>query len=594
MKHTRNFCIIAHIDHGKSTLADRLLEATGTIEKKHMRNQLLDDMDLERERGITIKSHAIQMRYPYAGTMYTLNLIDTPGHVDFSYEVSRSVAACEGALMVVDTQQGVEAQTIANLDLALKHDLTIIPVLNKVDLPHARIEEVTAEILQLLGCEKEAIIHTSGKTGFGVPCLLEAVVRHIPPPVGDVHAPLQAMVFDAAYDAFRGIKTYFRIFNGCLRKKDLVQFLKTGKQYTAEEIGVLTNTNVPKDMLQAGDVGYLVSNIKEAKEIKIGDTFTLVDRPCEKPVAGFSEVKAMVFAGIYPVSANEYNNLRKALEKLQLNDASLTWQPESSLALGVGFRCGFLGMLHMEIVKERLARESNMDIIMTMPSVQLKVTDRQGKKHVIHTAAEMLPYAQIASIEEPVVQAQIITKTDFLGKVIELCMHRRGVFKNQIHLSVHRVELIFVLPLSEIVFDFFDKLKSVSSGYASLEYQFLGFEKANLVRLDILLHGEKVDALSSVVHEDKAYTIGKKICEKAKEIIPRQLFDVAVQAAVKGKIVARVTIKALRKDVTAGLYGGHIERKKKVLEAQKRGKKRMKAIGKVKVPPDVFLHLLKV
>ncbi len=593
MKNIRNFCIIAHIDHGKSTLADRLLEVTATIDKKDMRAQVLDNMDLEREKGITIKSHAIRMSYCYKGETYMLNLIDTPGHVDFSYEVSRSVAACEGALMVVDAQQGVEAQTIANLDLALTHDLTVIPVLNKIDLPSARIEEVSHEIIQLLGCTSEEILHVSAKSGFGTETLLTHIIEKIPPPAGDVHAPLQAMVFDAVYDPFRGVKSYFRIFNGTLHKKESVKFLQTDNTYQVEEIGFLTNKEVPVATLSAGEVGYMLANIKQSKEIKIGDTITSETNPCAKAIAGFEEVRPMVFAGIYPVTGLEYDGLQRALEKLQLNDASLIFQPESSAALGSGFRCGFLGMLHMEIIKERLARESDIEIIMTTPSVELRVTDTKGEIRIIRTAVEMPAPERIQVLEEPIVQAQIITKTEFIGKIIELCIKKRAVFKNQIHLSADRAELLFHIPLSEIIFDFFDKLKSISRGYASFEYQPIGFEPASLVKLDILFNGEKVDALSSIVHRDSAYAIGKKICEKAKDIIPRHLFEVPIQASIGNKVIARVTIKALRKDVTAKLYGGHVERKKKLLEAQKKGKKRMKAIGKVQVPPETFLHLLK-
>ena len=579
---TRNFCIIAHIDHGKSTLADRLLEVTQTVAKKNMRAQLLDDMDLERERGITIKSHAIQMRYHHQGEPYILNLIDTPGHVDFSYEVSRAVAACEGALMVIDAAQGIEAQTLANLDLALSQNLAIIPVLNKVDLPNARSDEVSEEIIQLLDCKKEDIIHASAKEGIGIHEILQAIITNIPPPKGDATAPLQAMVFDALYDPFRGVKVYFRIFNGTLRQKDPIQFFQTKKKYQTEEIGILTQTLTPKSTLRAGDVGYLTANIKQAKEVKIGDTLTHAHTPCEKPIEGFAEVKPMVFAGIYPVANNEYENLRKAIEKLQLNDAALVWQPETSQALGFGFRCGFLGMLHMEIVKERLARESNIDIIMTSPSVSLRIMDKHGKLHIVHTPAEMPDPGQIQSIEEPIVEVNIITQSHFIGRIMELCIQKRGIFKNQIHLSANRVELIYKIPLGEIVFDFFDRLKSISQGYASLEYQAAGFSPSNLVKLDILIHGEKVDALATIVHRDSAYYIGKRMCEKAQELIPKHLFEIPIQAAINQKIIARTTLKALRKNVTEGLYGGDISRKKKQLAAQKKGKKRMKLIGKVR------------
>ena len=594
MKNIRNFCIIAHIDHGKSTLADRLLEATKAIDPKMMRAQLLDDMDLEREKGITIKSHAVQMQYTHKGEKYILNLIDTPGHVDFSYEVSRSVAACEGALMVVDAAQGVEAQTLANLHLAMEHGLEIIPVLNKIDLPGARVEEIGEEVAQLLGCDPKEIIHASAKDGIGITEILEALVERIPPPKGDPEGPLQAMIFDATYDPFRGVKAFFRIFNGSLQHKEAICFLQTKQQYTVEEIGLLTYTPTPKAALHAGNVGYLLANVKEAKEVKIGDTITHVARPCAQAVAGFTEPRPMVFAGIYPISNQGYDTLRKALEKLQLNDASLVWHPEKSPALGFGFRCGFLGMLHMEITKERLAREAQVEIIMTTPSVALQVMDQKGVVHLVRTPAEMPSPELIQSIEEPMVEAQILTKAAFVGKIITLCMEKRGTFQDQRYLSSDRVELIFELPLSEIVFDFFDKLKGISQGYASLEYKPSGFVAANLVKLDILVKGEKIDALSSIVHRDNAYLLGKKICEKAKDMIPRHLFEVPIQAAIGSKVIARTTIKAFRKDVTAKLYGGDFSRKQKLLTAQKKGKKLMKQIGKVNLPADVFLHLLKV
>ena len=594
MEKTRNFCIIAHIDHGKSTLADRLLEFTGSIDQRAMRAQVLDDMELERERGITIKSHAIQMHYTYKGERYKLNLIDTPGHVDFSYEVSRAVASCEGALMVIDASQGIEAQTLANLDLALKNNLTIIPILNKIDLPNARVEKISEEVATLLGCPQASIILASGKDGTGIEETLQAIVKQIPPPKGDPQAPLQAMVFDAIYDPFRGVKVYFRIFNGTIHTKEKILFLQSQRKYQIEEIGILTYTPTATQDLQAGDVGYLLANIREARQIKIGDTITNAKYPCEKAIAGFSEVTPMVFAGIYPTSARAFNNLRKALEKLQLNDASLTCHPETSNALGLGFRCGFLGMLHIEIIKERLARESNVEIVMTAPSVALHVTDRKSKKHIVRTPADMPPPEAIQTIEEPIVAAQIITRSDFVGQIIELCMKKRGKFKTQRYLSADRAELSFELPLSEIVFDFFDKLKSRSQGYASLEYHMKGFAPANLVKLDILVHGEKIDALSTIVHRDSAYEIGKKICERAQDIIPRQLFQVAIQAAIGSNVIARTTLKAFKKDVTAGLYGGDVSRKKKQKAAQKAGDKNMRAKVKIKVAPDAYLKLMRV
>lgn len=594
MKQLRNFCIIAHIDHGKSTLADRLLEVTSTIEARKMRNQLLDNMSLEQERGITIKSHAIQMRYALEKENYILNLIDTPGHVDFSYEVSRAIAACEGALLVVDAAQGVQAQTIANLYLALEQELTIIPVLNKVDLPSARIEEVTEEIVDLLGCDPEEVIHASAKEGTGIPQVLEAIVQRIPPPTGDPQAPLQAMVFDAVYDSFRGVEVYFRIFNGTLQQGDTLRFLRTEKTYQADEIGILQLENLPKKVLQAGDVGYLIGAIKSAQEVKIGDTLTHAENPCTQAVKGFSEVKPMLFAGIYPVQSSDYNMLRTALEKLQLNDASLVWEHETSTALGLGFRCGFLGMLHMEIIQERLSREFNMDVIATAPSVQFRITDKEGTVHNVHSAATMPPPGAIAQIEEPIMDVQIITSAEFIGPIIQLCMDKRGVLKDQQYVTEKRAELHFKLPLAEIAFDFFDKLKTISKGYASLDYTFSHFEVSHMVRLDILLNGDKIDAFSIIIHRDKAYRWGKKLCEKLKELLPRHLFEIPIQAAIGSKILARETIKAMRKNVIAKCYGGDITRKRKLLAKQQAGKKRMRQVGSVQVPQEAFLALLKV
>lgn len=590
MKHIRNFSIIAHIDHGKSTLADRLLEMTNTIDKKDMRAQLLDDMELERERGITIKSRAIQMEYKG----YILNLIDTPGHVDFSYEVSRAVAACEGALLIVDATQGIEAQTLSNLYLALDQDLTIIPVLNKIDLPSARPQEVGEEIVALLGCKKEEIIEASAKEGKGIDAILEAIIERIPPPKGNEDGHLQAMVFDAKYDAYRGVEIYVRIFNGVLRTKDAVTFMQTGERYIAEEIGTLKDKSIPKPMLKAGDVGYLTGNIRKASEVKVGDTMTHVGNSREAAVGGFTEVKPMVFAGIYPLMNSEYEALRKAMEKLQLSDSSLTWRPENSAALGFGFHCGFLGMLHMDIVRERLSREAGLEVIITVPSVELWVRDTAGEKHMVRKPTEMLAPELIQKIEEPIVHVSIITRAAFIGSIMTLCMDKRGIFKNQNYLSADRVELEFHLPLAEIVFDFYDKLKSLSSGYASLDYRPIGFHAAKLVKLDVLLNGDRVDALSCIVHRDRAHALGKRICEKAKDIIPPHMFEIRIQAAVAGKIVARTTLKAKRKDVIAGLYGGDVTRKKKLLEAQKKGKKRMRQIGNVRLPKDAFLSLLQI
>ncbi len=594
MNHIRNFCIIAHIDHGKSTLADRLLEATETVSDREQQAQLLDDMDLERERGITIKSHAIQMQYVRAGETYTLNLIDTPGHVDFSYEVSRSIAACEGALLVVDASQGIEAQTISNLYLALDHGLTIIPVLNKIDLPGAMPEEVKDQIVDLIGCERDSILSASAKQGIGITDVLEAIVTRISPPQGTPDAPLQAMIFDSVYNAFRGIEVYFRVMNGTIRKGDQVQFMSTGKTYDADEIGILRLRQMPQDALHAGNVGYLISGIKDAREVKVGDTITHLHRPCQEAIKGFEDVKPMVFAGIYPVETDEYEELRAALEKLQLNDAALVWETETSAALGFGFRCGFLGMLHMEIVQERLEREFGMTVITTVPSVQFHVIDKKGGTQFVNAPSEMPDPGTIAQVEEPYIYAQIITKPEFIGPIMKLCMDRRGGLKNQVYLTTDRVELSFSLPLAEIVFDFFDKLKSLSKGYASLDYDFAGFEPSTLVKLDILLNGEKVDALSAIVHRNKAYEWGKRLCEKLKELLPRQMFEIAIQAAIGTKVVARETVKALRKNVIAKCYGGDISRKRKLLEKQKKGKKRMRQIGAVEVPQEAFLAVLKL
>ncbi len=589
----RNFCIIAHIDHGKSTLADRLLEVTGTVVGGEMRDQLLDDMDLERERGITIKSHAVQMNFNYRGDSYKLNLIDTPGHVDFSYEVSRSVAACEGALLLVDATQGVQAQTLANLELAREQGLVIIPVLNKVDMDGAQLEEVGEEVTELLGCGNEDIILASGKEGIGVEDILEAIVKRIPAPQGSEEELLQAMVFDATYDPYRGVKVFVRLFNGALRVGDKVCFLQTNREYQVEEVGCLTRPPSTHEVLYAGDVGYFIAHIKRSKEVAIGDTVThVVGRAVA--VKGFEEVKPMVFASVYPISNEEYEALKRAIERLQLNDAALVAQPESSVALGFGFRCGFLGMLHMEIVKERLEREAGLSVIMTMPSVALRVRDKKGVEHVVRTPSELPPAGDVERIEEPIVRVKILTKSLFVGKVMELCMGKRASFENQVYLSRDRVELVFVMPLGEIVFGFFDRLKSISQGYASLEYRQAGYAKADLVKVDILIHGKVVDALSVIVHRDKAYRVGKEVCDEAKEIIPRHQFEVPIQASLGGKVIARTTVKAFRKNVIEGLYGGDVSRKKKQLQAQKRGKKRMKQIGKVNLPSDVFMKLLRV
>ena len=594
MKNIRNFCIIAHIDHGKSTLADRLIEFTETVQKRQMQAQLLDDMDLERERGITIKSHAIQMNYTSHGEDYVFNLIDTPGHVDFSYEVSRSIAACEGALLIVDAAQGIEAQTISNLFLALGHDLEIIPVLNKIDLPGAMPEEVKDQIVDLLGCDRDSIIHASGKEGIGIEDILEAVIKRIPAPKGDPKAPLQALIFDSEFNSYRGIEVIFRVFNGEIKKGDKVKFVATGKEYFADEIGTLRFEKEPKMSICAGDVGYLISGIKEAKEVKVGDTITHRDRPCKDFIQGFSEVKPMVFAGIYPVETTEFEDLRDAMGKLQLNDASLVWEPETSMALGFGFRCGFLGMLHMEIVQERLEREFNMTVITTVPSVKFKVTLTDGEELWVSAPSELPEPNLINYIEEPIIKAQIITKADYVGAIMKLCLDKRGDLRNQIYLTSDRVELQFDLPLSEVVFDFFDKLKTISRGYASLDYEYKNYEIGEMVKLDVMLNGEKVDALSAIVHRDKAYEWGKRLCEKLRELLPRQQFDIAIQAAIGQKIIARETVKAVRKDVTAKCYGGDISRKRKLLDKQKKGKKRMRQVGNVEIPQSAFMAVLRL
>ncbi|MEJ5304035.1 MAG: elongation factor 4 [Bacteroidales bacterium] len=594
MKNIRNFCIIAHIDHGKSTLADRLLQITKTIDERQLQEQVLDDMDLERERGITIKSHAIQMQYSYNGETYTLNLIDTPGHVDFSYEVSRSIAACEGALLVVDATQGIQAQTISNLYLALEHDLEIIPVLNKIDMENAMIDEVSDQIVELLGCSEDDIIPVSAKTGYNVESILQAIVEKIPAPKGDPEAPLQALIFDSVFNSFRGIIAYFRIFNGTLRTDDYVKFVATGKDYHADEIGILKLEREPRQELRAGDVGYIISGIKSAREVKVGDTITHVERPCDRPIEGFSNVKPMVFAGIYPVDTDDYEELRSSLEKLQLNDASLVFEPESSAALGFGFRCGFLGLLHMEIVQERLDREFNMDVITTVPNVSYKVFTTRGEESEVHNPSGLPDPTYIDHIEEPYIRANIITEAEYVGAIMKLCIDKRGTLINQTYLTTDRVELIVDLPLGEIVFDFYDKLKSISKGYASFDYHISDYREADLVKLDILLNGDQVDALSTLIHRSNAYSFGRRMCEKLKELIPRQQFDIAIQAAIGSKIIARETVKALRKDVTAKCYGGDITRKRKLLEKQKKGKKRMRQIGNVEVPQSAFLAVLKL
>ena len=594
MKNIRNFCIIAHIDHGKSTLADRLLEYTNTVDQKDLQAQVLDDMDLERERGITIKSHAIQMQYALNGEQYTLNLIDTPGHVDFSYEVSRSIAACEGALLIVDASQGIQAQTISNLYMAIDNDLEIIPVINKVDLDSAKPEEVEDQIIDLLGCKREEIIRASGKTGIGIPDILQAIIERVPAPEGDPDAPLQALIFDSVFNPFRGIIAYFKIINGRIRKNDFVKFVATGKEYHADEIGVLKLDMMPQAELSAGNVGYIISGIKTSKEVKVGDTITHVQNPCDAAIDGFEEVKPMVFAGVYPIETEDYENLRASLEKLQLNDASLTFQPESSMALGFGFRCGFLGLLHMEIVQERLGREFDMDVITTVPNVSYKVFDKKGAMTEVHNPSGLPDITLIDHIEEPYIRASVITAADYIGPIMTLCLGKRGELVKQEYISGNRMEIIFDMPLGEIVIDFYDKLKSISKGYASFDYHIHNFRESKLIKLDILLNGESVDALSTLTHVDNAVTFGRRMCEKLKELIPRQQFDIAIQAAIGAKIIARETIKAVRKDVTAKCYGGDISRKRKLLEKQKKGKKRMKQIGSVEVPQKAFLAVLKL
>ena len=590
----RNFCIIAHIDHGKSTLADRLLEATHAVDARDFQDQLLDDMDLERERGITIKSHAVQMDYEEDGVKYTLNLIDTPGHVDFSYEVSRSIAACEGALLVVDATQGVQAQTISNLYKAIEYILEIIPVLNKMDMPAAQPDIVKDQIVDLIGCRREEIIEASARTGSGVDEILHAIVTRIPAPEGDPEAPLQALIFDSVFNPFRGIIAYFKVMNGTMTSGDYVKFVNTGKEYHADEIGALRLRMSPRQTLSAGDVGYIISGIKAAREVKVGDTITHVERPCSAAIAGFEEVKPMVFAGVYPVEADEYEELRASIEKLQLNDASLTFVPESSAALGFGFRCGFLGLLHMEIVQERLDREFDMDVISTVPNVSYKVYTTKGEVLDVHNPSGLPPVGNIDHIDEPYIKAQVITQAEFLGAIVKLCLDKRGTLKNQVFLTTDRVELNFEMPLAEIVFDFYDRLKSISKGYASFDYFQTGYQRADLVKLDILLNGENVDALSTLIHRDHAYDLGRRMCEKLKELIPRQQFDVAIQAAIGAKIIARETVKAVRKDVTAKCYGGDITRKRKLLEKQKKGKKRMRQVGNVEVPQSAFLVVLRL
>lgn len=594
MKNIRNFCIIAHIDHGKSTLADRLIEMTNTLTKKELVDQVLDDMDLERERGITIKSHAIQMKYEHEGEIYTLNLIDTPGHVDFSYEVSRSIAACEGALLVVDASQGIQAQTISNLYMAIDHNLEVIPVINKIDMDSANPEKVEDQIIDLIGCDKEDILRCSARTGFGVPEILESIVKRIPAPQGDPNAPLQALIFDSVFNSYRGIIAYFRIMNGTIHANELVKFFATEKEYNADEIGVLQMKQVAKQELSAGNVGYIISGIKTSKEVKVGDTITTVATPCDKPIAGFENVKPMVFAGVYPVDADDYEELRSSLEKLQLNDASLVWEPESSMALGFGFRCGFLGLLHMEIIQERLDREFNMDVITTVPNVSFKAYLTDGSVVDVHNPSGMPETTKLDHIDEPYILAQIISQNEYVGSIMTLCIDRRGILKNQVYLTTDRVELTFEMPLSEIVFDFYDKLKSISRGYASFDYHVCGYKPSKLVKLDIMLNGDTVDALSTLIYVDHAYSFGRRMCEKLKELIPRQQFDIAIQAAIGAKIIARETVRQVRKDVTAKCYGGDISRKRKLLEKQKEGKKRMRQIGNVEVPQSAFLAVLKL
>jgi len=594
MKHIRNFCIIAHIDHGKSTLADRLLEYTNTITQREAQAQLLDDMDLERERGITIKSHAIQMNYKLDGEDYVLNLIDTPGHVDFSYEVSRSIAACEGALLIVDAAQGIQAQTISNLYLALEHDLEIIPILNKMDLPGAMPEEVKDQIIDLIGCKREDIIPASGKTGMGVFDILRAIVDRVPAPVGNPQGELQALIFDSVFNSFRGIIAYFKVVNGEIRKGDKVKFIATGKEYYADEVGTLKLQQQPKDVIKTGDVGYIISGIKEAREVKVGDTITQTERPAKEAIQGFEEVKPMVFAGIYPVDTEDYEELRESMHKLQLNDASIVFEPESSAALGFGFRCGFLGMLHMEIIQERLEREFNMTVITTVPNVSYKAYTTKEEEVQVNNPSDLPDPSKIEFIEEPFIKANIITKSDFVGPVMSLCIQKRGIIVNQSYLTSDRVELVFEMPMGEIVFDFYDRLKTISKGYASFDYHQVGYRKSDLVKLDIRLNDEPVDALSSLIHRSNAYDFGKRICEKLKELLPRQQFEIKIQASIGAKVIARETISALRKDVTAKCYGGDISRKRKLLEKQKQGKKRMRQVGNVEIPQSAFMAVLKL
>ncbi len=594
MDHIRNFCIIAHIDHGKSTLADRLLQVTKTVDDRKLVAQTLDDMDLEREKGITIKAHAIQMSHTHKGKNYTLNLIDTPGHVDFSYEVSRSIASCEGALLIVDCTQGIQAQTISNLYLAMEHDLTIIPILNKIDLPNAEPELVKDQVVELLGCERDEILIASGKTGQGVDLILEAICERITPPKGDPEAPLQAMIFDSVFNSFRGIIAYYKILNGTLKKGDKVKFMSNGREYFADEIGCLGLDLMPRAEVKAGDVGYIISGIKTASEVKVGDTITTTINPCLEAVKGFEDVKPMVFAGVYPVDTDEYEELRASMEKLQLNDASLVFEPESSAALGFGFRCGFLGMLHMEIIQERLEREFNMTVITTVPNVSYIAYLKDGTQHEIHNPSELPDPNKLEYVEEPYIKAQVITKSDYIGAIMTLCIEKRGMLTNQVYLTSDRIELTFEMPLAEIVFDFYDRLKTISKGYASFDYFPIGMQQSDLVKMDILLNGDQVDALSALIHRDHAFDLGKKICIKLRELIPRQQFEIALQAAIGAKIIARETIKALRKDVTAKCYGGDISRKRKLLEKQKEGKKRMRQVGSVEVPQEAFLAVLKL
>lgn len=594
MQHIRNFCIIAHIDHGKSTLADRLLEYTHTVDKRQLQAQVLDDMDLERERGITIKSHAIQMNYKQDGSEYVLNLIDTPGHVDFSYEVSRSIAACEGALLIVDASQGIQAQTISNLFMALEHDLTIIPILNKMDLPGAMPEEVSDQIIELLGCKKEDIIPASGKTGQGVMDILTAIIERVPPPKGDLDAPAKALIFDSVFNSFRGIIAYYKVLDGSIKKGQLVKFMNTGQQYYADEVGVLKLEMSPRNAVYAGDVGYIISGIKEAREVKVGDTITDVDRPAKEAIKGFEDVKPMVFAGIYPVDTEDYEELRESMGKLQLNDASLVFEPESSAALGFGFRCGFLGMLHMEIIQERLEREFGMTVITTVPNVSYQAYLTSGEEVLVNNPSDLPPPEKIDYVEEPYIGASVISKSEYVGAIMGLCMDKRGILKNQIYLTSDRVEMVFDMPLAEIVFDFYDRLKSISRGYASFDYHPIGWKESKLVKMDILLNTKPVDALSAIIHRDNAYDLGKKICKKLKDLIPKQQFEIAIQAAIGAKVIARENISAMRKDVTAKCYGGDISRKRKLLEKQKAGKKRMKQVGNVEIPQSAFMAVLKL